>query len=49
MSVYSLRLTSFLNVNKIHMALSDAYRAGYDGRLYSTNAAVQSALSKLPE
>jgi hypothetical protein len=46
-SSYSLRLPNFRSANLVHMALSDAYRAGHDDGVCSTKTAVQSALSKL--
>jgi hypothetical protein len=46
-STYLLGFPSFRAANKMHMALSDAYREGYERGLYSAKAAVLSALSKL--
>jgi hypothetical protein len=46
---YSLGFPSFRAANLVHMVLSDAYRAGYLAGSRSARAALQSALSKLPE
>jgi hypothetical protein len=48
-SVYLIRLPNFRAANLVHMAMLHAYRKGYEDGVYNTKAAVQSALSKLPE
>jgi hypothetical protein len=48
-TTYLLGFPSFRAANKMHMAMLDAYREGYEDGVRGVKAAVQSALSKLPE
>jgi hypothetical protein len=46
-STYAVRFQTPIAADKMHMALRDAYRSGYESGVYNTKAAVQSALAKI--
>jgi hypothetical protein len=48
-STYAVRFQTPSAADKMHMALRDAYREGYERGFYSAKAEAQAASSKLPE